>query len=73
MITVQPGDTLGRIAFENDTTVEALIQANVDRYPSLRDQPDALEVGWLLSVPADFDPGASGAARPRYSGLRFGL
>ena len=73
MITVQPGDTLARIAFENDTTVEALVQANVERYPSLRDQPDALEVGWLLSLPAEVSPGASEAARPAYTGLRFGL
>lgn len=73
MITVQPGDTLARLAFENDTTVDDLVAANVDRYPSLRDQPDALEVGWLLSLPAEFSPGASGAARPPYTGLRFGL
>ena len=73
MITVQPGDSLARIAFENDTTVEALVAANVERYPSLRDRPDLIQVGWLLSLPAEVSPGASEAARPAYRGLRFGL
>lgn len=73
MITVQPGDTLSRLAFENNTTVVALVEANADRYPSLRDRPGLIEVGWLLRLPSEFSPGEVAAPKPRYTGLRFGL
>jgi uncharacterized protein YkwD len=48
--TVQPGDTLAKIAAANDTTVEKLVELNVEAYPSLESNPSAIEVGWKLKV-----------------------
>lgn len=73
MYTVQPGDSLSRIAYEHNTTVQALIEANADRYPALQSNPGLLQVGWLLRIPGHFAPGESAAARPSYAGLRFGV
>lgn len=49
--TVQPGDTLARIANVYGTTVETLVDLNKDRYPSLADSPGLIEVGWTLQLP----------------------
>lgn len=49
--TVQPGDTLARIAQANGTTVEKLVELNKETYPSLATDPGAIEVGWTLKLP----------------------
>ncbi len=49
--TVQPGDTLAKIATAHDTTVERLVELNQETYPSLVTDPGAIEVGWQLKVP----------------------
>ena len=51
--TVQPGDTLAKIAAANGTTVEKLVELNVEAYPSLESDPGAIEVGWKLKVPGN--------------------
>ncbi len=49
--TVQPGDTLAKIAQANDTTVGELVDLNKTSYPSLATNPGAIEVGWTLKLP----------------------
>ena len=73
MYTVQPGDTLSRIAFETNTTVQALTEANAERYPGLPTNPGLLQVGWLLVIPSVYAPGEAAAPKPSYAGLRFGV
>ncbi len=51
--TVKSGDTLQRIALDNNTTVSAIVQLNKDRYPSLVTSPRSLRPGWELQLPAD--------------------
>ncbi len=48
---VQPGDTLAEIAARYGVTVDDLVALNRDRYPSLVERPDRIEVGWRLRVP----------------------
>jgi uncharacterized protein YkwD len=48
---VQPGDSLSGIAERHDTSVEALIEANVDRYPDLEENPRMIYAGWELVIP----------------------
>jgi peptidoglycan/xylan/chitin deacetylase (PgdA/CDA1 family) len=55
--TVQPGDTLFSIARAWSTTMAQLQAWNADRYPSLADDPDNLQAGWVLVVSGD--PGAT--------------
>lgn len=49
--TVQPGDSLSGIAERHNTTFEALVEANAGRYPSLRENPRLIHVGWELVMP----------------------
>ena len=49
--TVQPGDSLSGIAERYNTTFETLVEANADRYPSLRENPRLIYVGWELVIP----------------------
>jgi uncharacterized protein YkwD len=49
--TVLPGDTLSEIADLHGTTPEQLTGLNDTRYPSLRDNPGLIRVGWELIVP----------------------
>lgn len=49
--TVVSGDTLSGIAATYDTSVQALVDANQGRYPSLATNPNYLEVGWQLCIP----------------------
>jgi uncharacterized protein YkwD len=49
--TVQPGDTLAKIASAHDTTVDGLVKLNQETYPSLATDPGVIEVGWQLEVP----------------------
>ena len=48
---VQPGDYLSQIARDKGTTVTTLVALNAATYPSLRDNPDVLYVGWVLRLP----------------------
>lgn len=48
--TVKSGDTLSGIARQLGTTVQALVDANKGRYPTLATNPGAIEVGWTFSV-----------------------
>ncbi len=48
---VQPGDTLGAIAARFQVTVQELVAANADRYPTLTANPGLVRVGWQLRVP----------------------
>lgn len=50
-VTVQSGDTLGRIAQRLGVSADALVQANLGRYPSLATNRNAIQVGWTFSAP----------------------
>ncbi len=50
-VTVKPGDSLGKLAKANGVTLEALVQANVGRYPGLATNANAIQVGWKLQLP----------------------
>ncbi len=51
LYTVQPGDTLSRIALRYHLTLDQLIGLNQDQYPSLARDPSSLRSGWRLRVP----------------------
>jgi len=51
--TVHRGDTLGRIAARNHTTVARLVDLNKGRYPSLQRNPHLIHIGWVLTVSSD--------------------
>ncbi|MBN1581446.1 MAG: LysM peptidoglycan-binding domain-containing protein [Anaerolineae bacterium] len=57
--TIQPGDTLAKIARANGTTVGELVELNKASYPSLETNPAAIEVGWKIEMPG----GSSGDIR----------
>lgn len=50
--TVKSGDTLGRIAAAAGVSIEALVNVNKGRYPSLATNPNALQIGWSLTLPS---------------------
>lgn len=50
-VTVKSGDSLSKLAQRAGVTVEALVQANVGRYPQLATNRNAIQVGWNLTVP----------------------
>jgi LysM repeat protein len=47
---VRRGDTLGRIARRNHTTVKQLVALNAAKYPSLKKNPHRIYSGWALVV-----------------------
>ena len=47
---VRSGDSLSAIAARNGTTTDALVRLNEGTYPSLRDDPGLIRVGWVLNV-----------------------
>lgn len=49
--TVQSGDSLNKIANLHGVTLQALIDANVGTYPSIRTNPNLIYVGWVLTIP----------------------
>lgn len=55
--TVKSGDSLSAIARQHGTSLQALIDANSARYPTLATNPGAIQVGWQLALP-------NGANRP---------
>lgn len=50
-VTVQAGDSLGKIAQRAGVSTQALIQANAGRFPQLANNPNAIQVGWKLTIP----------------------
>jgi LysM repeat protein len=50
-VTVAAGDSLGKIAQRAGVSMQALVQANVGRYPQLANNPNAIQVGWKLTIP----------------------
>lgn len=50
-VTVKSGDSLSKLARRAGVTVDALVQANVGRFPQLATNRNAIQVGWNLSVP----------------------
>jgi len=50
-VTVKSGDSLSKIASRAGVSVDALVQANVGRYPGLATNRNAIQIGWNLSVP----------------------
>lgn len=48
--TVKAGDTLGEIAKANNTTIAEIVGLNQGTYPSLKTNPDKIEVGWVLKL-----------------------
>jgi len=64
--TVRPGDTLSGIAAAHGTSADELVRLNEGKYPSLRDDPGLILVGWELTVPGQESanrPAAGGPAR----------
>jgi LysM repeat protein len=50
-VTVKSGESLSKIAQQAGVSVEALVQANVSRYPGLATNRNAIKVGWTLAIP----------------------
>ncbi|MCA2977017.1 MAG: LysM peptidoglycan-binding domain-containing protein, partial [Myxococcaceae bacterium] len=50
-VTVASGDSLSKLARRLGVSMEALVAANVARYPTLATNPGAIKVGWQLEVP----------------------
>lgn len=48
--TVQPGDTLEKIAARLGATTDVLVQFNQDRYPAIAGQGGKVEPGWVLII-----------------------
>ena len=79
--TVQPGDTLAGIAARHGTTVQAMVDANADTYPSLATNPGLINVGWVLTIPGgqgnavvesgETPPSAPSAAAPALAAVEF--
>jgi len=49
--TVKSGDTLSKIAQNNNTTVAALISANKAKFPCLATNAACLQAGWVIIIP----------------------
>jgi peptidoglycan-N-acetylglucosamine deacetylase len=70
--TVRPGDSLAAIASSYGTTTPQLQAWNSGRYPSLANDPNVIEPGWVLVVSGDPNvtpiPAAAPTAPPVASG-----
>lgn len=51
--TVRKGDTLWAISQAHGTTVAEMVDANAENYPSLVRNPDAISIGWKLTIPSE--------------------
>ena len=60
--TIRSGDTLSAIARNHGVSLQAMINANSARYPSLTTNPGNIQVGWTLTIPAG---GSQPAAQPQ--------
>lgn len=49
--TVKSGDSLSKIAKNNNTTIDALVAANKGQYPCLAKNPSCLQIGWVITIP----------------------
>lgn len=49
--TIQPGDSLSKIASMFSTTTKNLQELNRSKYPTLATNPNLLQIGWQLIVP----------------------
>jgi LysM repeat protein len=63
-VTVRAGDNLSRIAKRLGVSVDALVQANVERFPSLATNRNAIRVGWTLTAPGGSAPTTAPATAP---------
>ena len=50
-VTVQAGDSLSKLAQRNGVTVDALVKANVGKYPQLAANKNSIQIGWKLQMP----------------------
>ena len=51
LVTIKAGDSLSRVAQRAGVSVAALVEANAGRYPKLASNPNAIQVGWTLTIP----------------------
>lgn len=49
---IQRGDTLSKIAARFNTSAQEIASVNSDKYPSLTNNPDSIETGWEIRIPA---------------------
>jgi len=66
-VTVKPGDSLSQIAVDYGSTTTAVWQANHDRAEpggAHFTDPDYLEPGWVIQIPAPHTPAAAAAGHP---------
>lgn len=49
---IRQGDILSKIAARFNTSVQELASVNSDLYPSLSTNPDSIEIGWEIRIPA---------------------
>lgn len=67
-VTVKAGDSLSKIAQRSGVGVEALVQANLARYPGLATNRNAIQAGWNLKLPgaatAPAAPSTQNVTRP---------
>lgn len=66
--TIRPGDTLGRIAAAAGTSVDALVNLNKARYPSLETNRNGIQVGWTLTLPSGAQAPTTPGAPPANAG-----
>ncbi len=64
-ITVKSGDSLSKLAQRAGVSVDALVQANVSRYPGLATNKNAIQVGWTFAVPGAASQATTPAGIPQ--------
>lgn len=69
--TVKQGDTLSKIASVYSLELNDLITLNQDRYPSLVQNPDHVEIGWVLIVSTGSGKSISPPPSPAPSTIAF--
>ena len=69
-VTVKSGDSLSKIAQRAGVSVDALVQANVGKYPGLATNKNAIQAGWSLNLPgaATSAPAAQTQTTPKPQG-----